>query len=239
MWNSNKNSQNVVEMSPFLTDKRFPEISELDSYWSALCRGRSMPSRADVDPRGIEGALSHTFILERIAPGITRLRLAGHHLNDLMGMEVRGMPLSTFFAAHHRKTVETLSEHVCTGPAKAEFQLSAERGLGKPAIEARMTLWPLADAQGYATRLLGGLSFQGHIGRAPRRFMVASSRLIKLTAEQPAQPLPRQPVAGFAEPRRRFETAKPVEASKHAQHGGRDGAEHLSHRPYLRLIKSE
>lgn len=223
MWNSTNSGQNILEMSPFLKDKRFPEIAEVDAYWSALCAGRSMPSRSEIDPRGIEGALSHTFLLERIAPGIARLRLAGHHLNDLIGMEVRGMPLTTFFAPHHRKTVETLIETVCTGPNKAELHLSAERGIGKPAIEARMKLWPLADAQGYATRLLGALSFQGQIGRAPRCFMVASSRACPLVGSET-----HPQVRGFAEPGHPFELPE-----------RRQEAASAPSRPYLRLVKPE
>ena len=58
-----------------------------------------MPRRAEIDPRGIENALEYAFILERIAPGMARIRLAGIHLSDLMGMEVRGMPLTSFIDA--------------------------------------------------------------------------------------------------------------------------------------------
>ena len=68
-------------------------LADLRSYWDSLRKGRAVPDRADVEPKGIRRALDYAFILERIAPGAARFRLAGRHLVDLMGMEVRGMPV--------------------------------------------------------------------------------------------------------------------------------------------------
>lgn len=181
---------NVVEMSPFLTDQNYPELAEIGAYWYAKRGNRMMPARTDLDPRGIQGALSHCFILERIAPGLTRIRLAGQVFNDLMGMEVRGMPLTALFSAQDRDRLQDISEQVCKNPAIAQLSLSGERGLRKPALEARMTLWPLCDDAGRATRILGGLSFKGSIGGSQRRFQLASSRLKTLYGEDTLAPLP-------------------------------------------------
>lgn len=68
-------------------------VADLRAYWDELRQGRAVPTRADVQPAGIGDGLDYAFILERIAPGAARFRLAGRHLVDLMGMEVRGMPL--------------------------------------------------------------------------------------------------------------------------------------------------
>ena len=70
---------------------------------------RAVPMRSDVDPRGIERSLEHAFILERIAPQMARFRLAGMHLTDLMGMEVRGMPTTALFAPAARAALPTSS----------------------------------------------------------------------------------------------------------------------------------
>ena len=61
-----------------------------------------MPLRSEIDPRGLKGALEYCFVLERIAPGLARLRVAGSHLGDLMGMEVRGMPITAFYDENGR-----------------------------------------------------------------------------------------------------------------------------------------
>jgi len=37
--------------------------------------------RSQIDPRGLEQVLPSAFILERIAPGVARFRIAEHHLN--------------------------------------------------------------------------------------------------------------------------------------------------------------
>ena len=80
-------------------------IEEFLRYWKGMRRHGDVPRRSDIDPRGIEAFLSNAFIVERIAPGLARLRIAGSHLSDLMGMEVRGMPLSAFFNTAHRDTL--------------------------------------------------------------------------------------------------------------------------------------
>jgi hypothetical protein len=69
-------------------------IAELRAYWEALREGEMLPRRDRVDPRGIAGALEHSFLIERIAPGVARFRISGMVFNDLMGMDIRGMPMS-------------------------------------------------------------------------------------------------------------------------------------------------
>ena len=73
---------------------RFAMLAEVRGYWEGLRKGSDLPRRDEIDPRGIVGALENTFLLERVAPGVARFRLAGMQLHDLMGMDVRGMPLT-------------------------------------------------------------------------------------------------------------------------------------------------
>ncbi|PTE18083.1 PAS domain-containing protein [Phaeovulum veldkampii] len=160
-------------------------LADLRSYWEALRQGRPVPARAEVDPRGIERALDYTFLLERIAPGMGRFRLAGMHLNDLMGMEVRGMPLSTFFAPLSRKPAAELLEAVFANPAVAEASLHAETGIGQPALAARLLLLPLTSDLGDVNRVLGCLVAEGSIGRSPRRFDLASAAIAPALAGLP------------------------------------------------------
>ncbi|MCG7492262.1 PAS domain-containing protein [Thalassobius sp. Cn5-15] len=186
---------NVLEMTPFLNSGHFPELAELDAYWHAKRRAdrgtAGLPARADIDPRGIVGALANSFILERLEEGMFRLRLAGHALNDLMGMEVRGMPPTALFSNRHQGELNTLCEAVCTQPALLQAEVSATRGPGKPALEGRLALWPLLDDQGYTTRLLGGISYRGSVGAAPRSLQLVSHRLRMLeTASILPPPLP-------------------------------------------------
>jgi len=149
-------------------------FAEVESYWQTLCDGRLMPRRAELDPRGIVGALDRTFLLERVAPGVARFRLAGNHLADLMGMEVRGMPLSCFFAPAAREGIRDALEAVFSEPARIDLWLAGPGRMARGAMSARMLLLPLRDERGQVTRALGCLSSSTPMGRAPNRFTITS-----------------------------------------------------------------
>ena len=166
-------------------------VAQMRAYWDGLRAGRDVPARADIDPRGLENALEYAFILERVAPGMGRFRLAGMHLNDLMGMEIRGMPLTAMFTPEGRKRVADATEAVFQGPAIAELVLTAEAGIGKPPMTARMLLLPMTSDMGDVTRILGCLVGEGQgIGRTPRRFLVDAAHVQPITPCASAAPLP-------------------------------------------------
>ena len=193
----------VVPLAEFRKDMRFHVISEVRAYWEALRNGRTVPLRSEVDPRGIERALEYAFILERIAPQIARFRLAGMHLNDLMGMEVRGMPLTACFSPRARARVSELLEGCFTAPQVAELTLSAESGLGKPPLVAKLLILPLKSDLGDVSRALGCLIAHGQIGRTPRRFDLAEERISPVVAGLPIETEVREPAIqppGLAEP---------------------------------------
>lgn len=204
--------QNVISMSGYKSETRFPQIKQIEAYWEGLRMGRMVPQRSEVDPRGIERALEYTFVLERIAPGLARFRLSGLHLNDLLGMEVRGMPFTSFFTPAARQTIMDTLEAVFDGPQTAELTLAGERSIGKPVLDAKLILLPLRSDLGEITRIMGCLVSSGPIGRAPRRFDVTGRKMKTLTAGH--RPVPEAPkptmsplVAGFSEPVAPFATA--------------------------------
>ena len=135
----------IIRISRFQRlNMRFALNNEVEAYWDGLRDGRPMPARSEIDPRGIERALRHTFILERVAPAVARFRLAGQHLNALMGMDVRGMPISAMITAGGRPD---LARHIATlfdGTAALRLDLHARGTLRKPTLDAEMLLLPLA-----------------------------------------------------------------------------------------------
>lgn len=167
----------VVALADF--DRRIAQrtLTELRSYWHGLQRGRAIPDRAEVDPRAIERTLEYAFILERVATGHARFRIAGMHLNDLMGMEVRGMPLASFFTPAARQQLQELLEQVFSGPEIVDVTLAAEEGFGKPPMTARLLVMPLKSDLGDVSRALGCLVAEGQIGRAPRRFAITGAEV--------------------------------------------------------------
>ena len=249
--NNTTEGHNIVSLVPMIEESRFPAIAELEAYWNDLRGTRAVPMRSEVDPRRIEDCLEYAFILERIAPGLGRFRLAGTHLNDLIGMEVRGMPLTSIFAPSSRDEIGQALEEVFTQPSIVSVSVSADRGFGKPPMDGRLLLLPLKSDFGDISRALGCLVTNGQIGRAPRRFMVrelsktvvtsgnASSISPQAVAPKspPAPTRPERdatPVAGMAEPSAPFKGAprKPTDDA---------GPKTPKKRgvPYLRLVKSD
>lgn len=198
------NEGNVVSLMDRLVDMAFPEVSRMYAYWQDLRGTRPVPLRSEVDPRAIETCLEYAFILERIAPGLARFRLAGTHLNDLIGMEVRGMPISAIFNPEAREGLSEVVEAVFADPAIAELEIAAERGIGKAHMDGRLLLMPLKSDFGDVSRILGCLVTRGPIGRTPRRFKITQAKMTPVSAvvgtaseeispviETPAAPQPR------------------------------------------------
>ncbi len=209
---------NVVSLFGGKAAPGYPAIAQVDAYWEGLRRGRPMPDRAEIDPRGIEGALEFAFVLERVAPGVARVRIAGAHLADLLGMDVRGMPLTAFFVPDARARIERAVEAVLGDAQVADVTLTGERGIGRPALPARLLLAPLANAGGRGMpRLLACLESHGTIGRAPRRFAVEQMQMRRIVASADAAPAPAEPAAPVS--------VAPARASGRA--------------PHLRLVAAE
>lgn len=171
----------------------FRKLADVRAYWQALRDGAAPPRRDRVDPRGMAHALEHVFLAEQVAPGHARMRLAGMHLTDILGMEVRGMPLSALFEPTARARLTEALPMVLQGRATLDLRLEAERGIGRPALTARMVLLPLLDLDGQPGLLLGALCSDGTIGRAPRRFAVARLTAEPLAPVAPAPALHRVP----------------------------------------------
>ncbi|SMH55669.1 PAS domain-containing protein [Maritimibacter sp. HL-12] len=183
----------VISLTPLRRQARFPAIGTVESYWEGLRNGRLMPTRADVDPRGIAAVLEFAFMLEKIAPGLGRIRLAGLHLGEIMGMEVRGMPVTALFLPDARREMTRVLEAVLDEPAVVRLALRSEDGFRLEPLEAQMILLPLRDETGRPTRILGALQSRGKIGRGPRRFSISDIETKPLIGDPFANRGPQDP----------------------------------------------
>ena len=218
-----RRAQNVVAMSDYQPDTGYAAIAQVVAYWNAIRDGETVPKRSDVDPRGIERALEHAFILERIAVGMARLRVAGSHLNALMGNETRGMPITAFFVPAVRRVVGGMLEEVFQRPAQGSFTLVSPGGPHQQELEGRMVLLPLKSDLGDVSRILGCLVTRGEPGQGPRRFEIAAQSVLPIEVANGGftGPPPRSPAPGFAETGQGFRPAKPRQV------------------PYLRLVDGD
>lgn len=171
-------------------------LAELRGYWEALRVGGGLPERDRIDPRGMAGVLDRCFLAERIAPGLARLRLAGAALCDMIGMELRGMPLSALFLPEARMRLAAALEPVFAAPAILDARVEGEGGWGRPALRARLVLLPLTNAGGAVDVALGAICLPGETGRAPRRLDLG--RVLHERLAGVGTPLV-APVAAFAE----------------------------------------
>lgn len=154
-------------------------LRDMRDYWEELRAGRLAPLRSEVDPRAIASSLENGFILERVQPGSVRFRLAGSHLSDLMGMEVRGMPLRAFVEPAVRAAFTQTLEAVFEGPETHEYHLvSQPHNMTK--MTARMLLLPMKSDNGIIDRALGCMVSDGNVGLTPRRFRVVETRVTSL-----------------------------------------------------------
>ena len=156
-------------------------INRVEAYWNRARGGRLVPLRSEIAPAGLDTLLEHVFILERIADRLARFRVAGRAMTDLVGMEVRNMPLSAVFEPTARAGIAEAVGAMFAEPATARLDLAFETGFGRPALRGEMLLLPLRSDFGDITRALGAISLSGPVGRAPRRPGIAGCEMRSLT----------------------------------------------------------
>ncbi|MEM6634942.1 MAG: PAS domain-containing protein [Pseudomonadota bacterium] len=219
----------VVSLAGHIKALTYNPIAEVEAYWEALRGSRLVPLRSEVDPRGFERALEYSFLIEKIAPGLARFRLAGSRISDIMGMEVRGMPLTSMFTPPARQQIQDVLNRIFEAPETAQISLSSETGLGRPPLSGKLALYPLKSDLGDISRALGCFSCDGKIGRAPRRFNCTSIRYgalgpFKTPQPEAAEPAPADQAPGFAEAPAPFK---------------REATRDKNNVTHLRLVKSE
>lgn len=189
---------NVVAMNRFQSGQSLSPIRQVEAYWAALREGNDVPRRAQIDPRGLENVLGHTFMVERIAPGVARFRLAGQHLEQVIGLDVRGMPLTVLFTPAGRTLISAVLEHLFDAPSVAELTLQANASTNCKGCEARMILLPLRSDAGDINRALGAFIADATPG-AGTQFDVIANRFHPTGDVRPQPSEKTEMSAGFAE----------------------------------------
>ncbi|RVV99652.1 PAS domain-containing protein [Mesobaculum littorinae] len=218
---------------------------EVETYWQALCDGRLMPQRSEVDPRGIAGALDHVFLIERISRGEAKLRVAGGHLTEIIGHDCRGLPLSLLFDTASRAELAQAVDAMFSGPARLEFGLTGQAPRWRGKVTGRMLLLPLRDEWGETTRAIGVLRLEGPV-TAPQRLTIAGQLRRGLSGGLPAPvaspSAEADPVAAAAPADHPVadRVVDPVPAAERAEvpHPAADTPSRPAGRPHLRLVRT-
>lgn len=173
--------ENAQDIQPWRDVRQTKSVQRIEQYWEELRNGRLLPSRSEVDPRALEGVLSNAFILERIAPGLARFRIAGSHLTAFTGLELRQMPASVLFGIHSRSVLADALEAVFDEPAAVHMELVSNGGMMQPDLHGEMILLPLRSDTGEVSRVMGAIVMDGEAGRKPRRLDITRQARKTLT----------------------------------------------------------
>ncbi|MCK0166380.1 PAS domain-containing protein [Jannaschia sp. S6380] len=188
---------------------RCPIQSRARRYWSSLRVDGTLPRRSALDPARMGPLMGHALVLDRLRHGTVRVRLGGWVAQDLMGMDVRGLPVRAFFDTTDRTRAETLMEDVFDRPSILEMDLISDDAA--PLLTASMTVLPLLDVAGLPTKALAIIVPDRFGTTAPRRFGITKATMTPLAgaarAPGPGHPLRRvtdrpataEPALGFAE----------------------------------------
>lgn len=220
------NSADVHDLMGQRMMRKSPLLEEAWRYWSSLRSGRNLPLRDSLDPRAMSLTLGHSMILDRVRPGVVRVRLGGRVMNSLMGMEVRGLPVRAFFDVAQRARAIDLVEQVFAAPATLELDLVSQTDSGL--THARMLILPLQDRAGAVTKALSVIALDKFDPEPPHRFAILRERV---------NPLRRPTDSAFA----RLGASKLTESAADLPMELAEGAEGYrpgpAPRPYLRVVK--
>lgn len=228
-----------------------PNTQTLFNYWDELRAGRDAPSRSEIDPRRISGALETMFILEKLEDGQFRFRLAGTRLCEMLGMEARGLTAEAVMASGHGDQMADLAERVLEHPGVGVMAVRAMDGSGVD-WSGEVLMLPLRSELGDMTRIVGAVNFTT-ISRGARpepnlRLRCLGTRLLPIEVDhsQSKLPAPLAPaaattpaVAGFAEPGHSFDRRPMLESrpSLTAIEGNPEAPAVRRSRPNLRIVE--
>ncbi|ADO42490.1 PAS domain-containing protein [Ketogulonicigenium vulgare] len=138
-------------------------FAALEFYWQRLRGAASAPALYDFDPSQVDAVLPYSLVIEAIAPGLTRVRVAGTEIDKLFDGDVRGMPFSALFQGGARAHLQDLTEQVLTQPAVIEANIRMGRARGQ------MMMLPLASSEGQVTRAICAMIFEDTDSRGLHR----------------------------------------------------------------------
>lgn len=224
----NKTHDTVLKMRPAGSEKHRRNLASLLSYWDSMRRNGDVPLRTEIDPRGIEDLLRNAFIAEKVSPGLARLRIAGSHLSEIMGMEVRGMPLSSLIDLSDRTVLSDALVDLFERPAKLRLEVSSPGSFRRAPMTGTLMLLPLRSDLGDISRALGCLVTTGEVGHTPRRFKITDLEITPIDLKDTSAS-----ARGFSEAQKKLSAPSPALSRDSAKKSN------SSQRPYLRLVHSE
>lgn len=149
----------------------------LFAYWDKVRADRITPRRFEIEPSKIGALLPSTFILERIDAETFRFRLAGTHVCEMFGTELRGTNfLDGWSSADRVSLVRHFTAMVKQGAVETVHMEAAPTARGSSPFE--VVLLPLRHSGEQIDRILGGFAaldapqWLGELPLAAKRIIV-------------------------------------------------------------------
>lgn len=130
---------------------------EIYAYWDTLRGNKPAPRREDFDPTKLKHHLGDLFILVDKGERTPFFRLAGTHLCDLFGRELRDSPFSDLWPAASATFPCRVARGILQHQLPVVFDIEAEDDHGAASLAFEMLLLPLSSDNDTAPRLLGAL----------------------------------------------------------------------------------
>lgn len=122
-------------------------------YWMKLRGTRSVPARAEIDPRAIKRLLPDLFIIDRVQRNRFPFALAGTRLCWLYGRELREHNFLALWTGASERQVRDALDGALRGAAPAVIYAIAETADHRT-LRVEILALPIADSRGNVTRLL-------------------------------------------------------------------------------------
>lgn len=160
----------------------------LYNYWNQVRAGRLAPQRLEIEPSGIAGILSETFMLERVDAQTYHFRLAGTRLCELFGKELRGTSFMEGWGEEDRRVLLHLLVLISEQAAGACLTIEGE-GDDRHRAEFDAMLLPLVHRGNKINRIIGAMSAATAphwLGSDPLRILRLKRHQIVWPAGRPA-----------------------------------------------------
>lgn len=141
----------------------------LFTYWESVRAGRVAPHRFEIDPAKISSILPFTFILERLDAESYRFRLAGTHMCETFGHELRGTNFLAGWDTIDRLPLLRLLSKLTHDGMVGVVRISVG-AIAHESMECETLLLPIRHTHDTIDRVLGSfvpLASPGWLGELP------------------------------------------------------------------------
>jgi hypothetical protein len=138
-----------------------PILTRLLEYWDSKRGGRSMPSRADMDPPvELRGLTRHVILYDVIEPGsLYRIRLVGEAIVDFAGVNATGKFAAETLPPHAAKRMQEILNSV-VGQRAPRFRAGyAHWHRDKSYHKFEACFLPLSPDDRTVDKILAGVTF--------------------------------------------------------------------------------